>query len=66
MGNEALPIEPRTYENHYKKTLKKLCMPELKFHGMRHSFVTRCIESKYSVNVDVPEIWDLGFVYKWS
>ena len=39
----------RTYRNYYKKTLKKLGIPELKFHGMRHSFATRCIESKNSV-----------------
>ena len=31
-------------------TLKKLGIPELKLHGMRHSFATRCIESKKSVN----------------
>ena len=50
MSNEASPIEPRTYRNYYKKTLKKLGIPELKFRGMRHSFATRCIESKKSVN----------------
>ena len=49
MCSEALPIEPRAYRNYYKKTLKKLGIPELKFHGMRHSFATRCIESKNSV-----------------
>lgn len=49
LSNEASPIEPRTYRNYYKKTLKKLGIPELKFHGMRHSFATRCIESKNSV-----------------
>ncbi len=49
MSNEASPIEPRTYKNYYKKTLKKLGTPELKFHGMRHSFTTRCSESKNSV-----------------
>lgn len=50
MSNEASPIEPRTYRNCYKKTLKKLGIPALKFHGMRHSFATCCIESKNSVN----------------
>ncbi len=49
MSNEASPIEPRTYRNYYKKTLKKLGIPELKIHGMRHGFATRCIESKNSV-----------------
>ncbi|MBE6126690.1 MAG: site-specific integrase [Erysipelotrichaceae bacterium] len=49
LSNDASPIEPRTYRNYYKKTLKKLGIPELKFHGMRHSFATRCIESRNSV-----------------
>jgi integrase len=49
LSNEASPIEPRTYRNYYKKTLKKLGIPELKFHGMRHRFAMRCIESKNSV-----------------
>ena len=26
--------------------MQKLGMPNLKFHGLRHSFATRCIESK--------------------
>lgn len=25
--------------------MKELVIPELKFHGLRHSFATRCIES---------------------
>ncbi|MBQ6033541.1 MAG: site-specific integrase [Prevotella sp.] len=44
--NEAKPTEPRTYRNYYKQLLKQLGIPELKFHGLRHSFATRCIESK--------------------
>lgn len=45
LTNETKPTEPRTYRNYYKKLMKKLDMPELKFHGLRHSFATRCIES---------------------
>lgn len=45
LTNEPNPTEPRTYRNYYKKLMKKLDMPELKFHGLRHSFATRCIES---------------------
>jgi integrase len=44
--NEAKPTEPRTYRNYYKQLLKQLGIPELKFHGLRHSFATRCIESQ--------------------
>lgn len=44
--NEAKPTEPRTYRNYYKQLLKQLGIPNLKFHGLRHSFATRCIESQ--------------------
>lgn len=45
LTNEAKPTEPRTYRNYYKQLLKQLEIPDLKFHGLRHSFATRCIES---------------------
>lgn len=45
LTNDAKPTEPRTYRNYYKKLMKELDIPELKFHGLRHSFATRCIES---------------------
>lgn len=40
------PTEPRTYRNYYRKLTNRLGIPHLKFHGLRHSFATRCIESK--------------------
>ena len=45
LTNDMKPTEPRTYRNYYKRLMKELEMPELKFHGLRHSFATRCIES---------------------
>jgi len=45
LTNENKPTEPRTYRNYYKKLMENLNIPELKFHGLRHSFATRCIES---------------------
>jgi len=44
--NDAKPTEPRTYRTYYKSLMDGLGMPKLKFHGLRHSFATRCIESK--------------------
>lgn len=44
--NDTKPTEPRTYRNYYLRLIKKLNIPKLKFHGLRHSFATRCIESK--------------------
>ena len=45
LTNDVKPTEPRTYRSYYKNLMKELNMPELKFHGLRHSFATRCIES---------------------
>mgnify|MGYP003297810049 FL=1 len=45
LTNSAAPTEPRTYRNYYKRLMKQLDIPALKFHGLRHSFATRCIES---------------------
>lgn len=45
LTNDTKPTEPRTYRSYYKNLMKELKMPELKFHGLRHSFATRCIES---------------------
>ena len=44
LTNDTTPTEPRTYRNYYKKLLEKLGIPSIKFHGLRHSFATRCIE----------------------
>ncbi|RZK60520.1 MAG: site-specific integrase [Pedobacter sp.] len=46
LTNDAKPTEPRTYRSYYKSLMEHLGMPNLKFHSLRHSFATRCIESK--------------------
>lgn len=45
LTDSSKPIEPHTYRIHYKKLMQDLEMPRMKFHGLRHSFATRCIES---------------------
>ena len=45
LTNSDAPTEPRTYRNHYKRLMKHLDLHAPKFHGLRHSFATRCIES---------------------
>ena len=42
---EPTVIEPRTYRAYYKRLMESLGIPAIKFHGLRHSFATRCIES---------------------
>jgi integrase len=46
LTNDSKPTEPRTYRSYYKRLITALGLPDLKFHGLRHSFATRCIESK--------------------
>lgn len=45
LTNDEKPTEPRTYRNYYHRLMKRLNIPRLKYHGLRHSFATRCIES---------------------
>lgn len=45
LTNDEHPTEPRTYRNYYDKLMIKLGIPKLKYHGLRHSFATRCIEA---------------------
>lgn len=44
LTNDERPTEPRTYRNYYKRLMEKLDIPKLKYHRLRHSFATRCIE----------------------
>ncbi len=46
LTNDEKPTEPRTYRVYYKNLMGQLDIPDMKFHGLRHSFATRCIESK--------------------
>jgi len=45
LTNGQRPLEPRSYRAYYFRLLKMLSIQRVKFHGLRHSFATRCIES---------------------
>ena len=38
------PIDPRRIQKHFKMILSKLNLTSITFHGLRHTFATRCIE----------------------
>lgn len=38
--------EPRSYRDYFGRLLKRLNIPPIVFHGLRHTFATRCIESQ--------------------
>lgn len=44
LTNKENHIEPNKYRLYYNKLLKKLELPHLTFHALRHTFATRCIE----------------------
>lgn len=39
------PTEPGPYRRYFQRLLRQLDIPPIHFHGLRHSFATRCIES---------------------
>lgn len=53
-GNEYVlrnnkPMEPRTYQNRFKKYLERIDAPDYNFHILRHTFATNCIDSGMDV-----------------
>lgn len=45
VGNGETAKEPRTYRETFRQMLVRLGIPNIVFHGLRHTFATRCIES---------------------
>lgn len=46
VGDGSKPKEPRTYRETFSRLLRRLDIPQIVFHGLRHTFATRCIESQ--------------------
>ena len=45
VGDGAKAKEPRTYRETFSRLIKRLKITTIVFHGLRHTFATRCIES---------------------
>lgn len=48
-------ISPRTFEYRYHKLLENYCIHQINFHGLRHTFATRCVE----FNVDIKSLSEI-------
>ena len=46
VGSSEHSKEPRSYRDYFSRLLKRLDIPQIVFHGLRHTFATRCIESQ--------------------
>ena len=46
ISNSRTPLEPRYYRDYFHRLQKQLGLQPVRFHALRHSFATRCIESK--------------------
>lgn len=46
VGNSEQSKEPRAYRDYFTRLLTRLEIPKITFHGLRHTFATRCIESQ--------------------
>ena len=44
VGTSIHAVDPRTYRDSFSRLLKRLQIPPIVFHGLRHTFATRCIE----------------------
>lgn len=52
ISNEnGLPIEPRTYQDNFKRYLKRAGIEDITFHCLRHTFATRALENDIPAKV---------------
>ena len=47
-GNEKY-LDPRSYQYYFKKILKELNIQDYKFHVLRHTFATKCVQCQIDV-----------------
>ncbi len=46
LSGKRKPIDPQTFRNHFRYVTGQLGIPPRKIHSLRHTFATRCVESK--------------------
>ena len=48
-GSSEHYVEPRNYQYHFKEILKRSKVKKYKFHTLRHTFATNCIEARMDI-----------------
>ena len=48
-GSHTKYVEPRNYQYYFQMLLKQVQLPRMKFHSLRHSFATRCMETGFDM-----------------
>lgn len=48
-GKEEAYVEPRSMQRYFKKVLKGVSLEPVKYHVLRHTFATRCVEMNFDV-----------------
>lgn len=48
-GSHTKYVEPRNYQYYFQMLLKQIELPRIKFHSLRHSFATRCMETGFDM-----------------
>ncbi len=49
VSGTSKPADPQTFRNNFKKVLGKLGLKKHKVHSLRHTFATRCVESRCDI-----------------
>lgn len=48
-NHDSKYVEPRTMQNHFKRVLNECQIRDVKFHVLRHTFATRCVELGFDI-----------------
>ena len=49
LSGDCKPVEPRCMAYFFKSVLKKLNLPNVKFHSLRHSFASCCLQNSFDI-----------------
>ncbi len=49
--NSERPTEPSVYRRYYNRMMRRVGLPGIRFHALRHTFATRCVECNVDYKV---------------